>query len=166
MDTVSTICSHSRTSMSPCQRLTKARRLTLCKKKRGGDKRACIILPISLNRAPGLHILIDSSRQMRAVRISFSDSSSTRPTGYVSFKSPWKPERCGQGWGERIAFNTNRHNSKIHLRVADTVSNTKRRTLYQTRTNVDNVSLLQLALIGDSMANNFIDRTEPTDVQC
>jgi hypothetical protein len=47
--------------------------------------------PISRISAPGLQILIDSSRHFLAVRMSRSESSSIRPTGYVSFKSPWKP---------------------------------------------------------------------------
>jgi hypothetical protein len=50
-----------------------------------------MIFPISRISAPGLQILIDSSRHFLAVRISRSESSSIRPTGYVSFKSPWKP---------------------------------------------------------------------------
>lgn len=47
-----------------------------------------IILPISLNNAPGLHIAIALSRHSRDVRMSFADSSSIWPTGYVAFTSP------------------------------------------------------------------------------
>ena len=50
-----------------------------------------ITLPMSRKRAPGLQILMASSRHLRAVRITRNESSSTRPTGYVSFRSLWKP---------------------------------------------------------------------------
>lgn len=47
--------------------------------------------PKSRKSAPGLQILIASSRLSRVVRMSLFDSSSISPTGYVSFRSPWKP---------------------------------------------------------------------------
>ena len=50
-----------------------------------------MVFPRSRKRAPGLHCLMDSSRHLRAVRMSRCESSSTRPTGYVSFRSPWNP---------------------------------------------------------------------------
>ena len=50
-----------------------------------------IVLPRSRKSAPGLQSLIDSSRHLRAVRMSRCESSSTRPTGYVSLRSAWNP---------------------------------------------------------------------------
>ena len=50
-----------------------------------------ITFPISLQRAPGLQILIAASRHSRVTRISFSDSASIFPTGYVALRSLWKP---------------------------------------------------------------------------
>ena len=44
-------------------------------------------LPISRKSAPGLQILIASSRHLRVVRMSFFDSSSISPTGYVALRS-------------------------------------------------------------------------------
>lgn len=50
-----------------------------------------IVFPRSRKRKPGLQSLIASSKHSLAVRINFCESSSIRPTGYVSFTSPWKP---------------------------------------------------------------------------
>lgn len=47
--------------------------------------------PRSRKSAPGLQILIASSRASRVTLMSFFESSSIRPTGYVSFRSAWKP---------------------------------------------------------------------------
>lgn len=47
-----------------------------------------IALPRSRKRAPGLQSLMASSRLSRVVRMSFFDSSSISPTGYVSLRSP------------------------------------------------------------------------------
>lgn len=44
-------------------------------------------LPTSRKSAPGLQILIASSRHLRVVRMSFFDSSSISPTGYVALRS-------------------------------------------------------------------------------
>lgn len=57
-----------------------------------GTDSTCMIFPTSRMRAPGLQISIDLSRHSREVRISFADSSSILPTGYVPLTSPWKPE--------------------------------------------------------------------------
>ena len=48
---------------------------------------------MSRKSALGLQILMASSRHLRVVRMSRSESSSMRPTGYVSFRSLWKPLR-------------------------------------------------------------------------
>lgn len=50
--------------------------------------RTYMAFPRSRKRAPGLHSLMASSKLCRAARMSFLESSSTRPTGYVSFRSP------------------------------------------------------------------------------
>ena len=48
-----------------------------------------------------------ASRLSRVVRMSFSDSSSTRPTGYVSLRSAWTPG----GWVEHTGKNIERSQS-------------------------------------------------------
>lgn len=50
-----------------------------------------MVLPRSRKSAPGLQSLIEASRDLRAARMTRCESSSTRPTGYVSFRSAWKP---------------------------------------------------------------------------
>src|SRR5712672_1710978 len=54
-------------------------------------EKAYMALPKSRNKAPGLQSLIALSKHSRVVRMSFCDSSSIRPTGYVSLRSPWNP---------------------------------------------------------------------------
>lgn len=49
-------------------------------------------LPKSRNSVPGLQSLIALSKHSRVVRMSFCDSSSILPTGYVSLRSPWNPD--------------------------------------------------------------------------
>ena len=51
-------------------------------------------LPMSRKSAPGLQSLIASSRLWRDARMTRFESSSIRPTGYVSFRSPCMPG-CG-----------------------------------------------------------------------
>lgn len=55
-----------------------------------------IVFPISLNNAPGLHIAIAASNASLVVRINRFESSDISPTGYVAFKSAWKPKSSQQ----------------------------------------------------------------------
>jgi hypothetical protein len=113
--------------------------------------------PISRISAPGLQTLIDSSRHFLAVRISRSESSSIRPTGYVSFKSPWKPgiSNITPCW-ENDHTLSHHHSTTLRL-----VGNMKNRTSMRVvrRTYVNDVALLQLPLVGNSMTNYLVDRT-------
>jgi hypothetical protein len=90
INSVSSVCSDRRAAVCPSNRFTGNRHVSL---EARIDSQSCthMTFPISRISAPGLQTLIDSSRHFLAVRISRSESSSIRPTGYVSFKSPWKP---------------------------------------------------------------------------
>jgi hypothetical protein len=48
-------------------------------------------LPMSRQSAPGLHIAIAAYSASREAFITRIESLSTLPTGYVSFRSAWKP---------------------------------------------------------------------------
>lgn len=91
IDSVSSVCPDRRAAVRPSNRFTRD-----CGGRfvdpRGFYFRTHMTFPISRISAPGLQILIDSSRHFLAVRMSRCESSSIRPTGYVSFKSPWKPD--------------------------------------------------------------------------
>lgn len=89
IDAVPRIRSHGCTTIRTCNGFSNLLeisqrvmdKLSICK--------TCMTFPMSRNKAPGLHILIDSSKQLRAVRISFLESSSISPTGYVALRSAW-----------------------------------------------------------------------------
>ena len=113
--------------------------------------------PISRISAPGLQTLIESSRHFLAVRISRSESSSIRPTGYVSFKSPWKPgiSNIIPCWENDTQYLT------LIVQCYVFVGNMKNRTSLRLdkRTYVNDVAVLQLPLVGNSMTNYLVDRT-------
>ena len=90
INSVSSVCSYRRAAVCPSNRFTGNCHVSL---EARIDSQSCthMTFPISRISAPGLQTLIDSSRHFLAVRISRSESSSICPTGYVSFKSPWKP---------------------------------------------------------------------------
>lgn len=113
--------------------------------------------PISRISAPGLQILIDSSRHFLAVRISRSESSSIRPTGYVSFKSPWKPGISDIN--PRSENDTHSLTVIVQRYVLREIMKNETSMRLVRRTYIDDVALLQLPLVGDPMTNYLVDRT-------
>lgn len=81
MNTVSAIRSHSRTSVRSGKWFSENRDRVRPRAEGSIFRFTYIVFPMSLNNAPGLQILIASSKHCRAVRIRLRDSSSTRPTG-------------------------------------------------------------------------------------
>jgi hypothetical protein len=111
-------------------------------------------LPMSRQSAPGLHIAIAAYSASREAFITRTESLSTLPTGYVSFRSAWKPGARSVGCpggqpGPRTVM------EYANVCAAHKHSTTAREL--RTRTNVDDVTLDELPLVGDPVADDFID---------
>lgn len=82
IDAVTGIGTDNCTPICTCNRLSLNERQALDQnQKKITGKAAHITLPMSRSKAPGLHILMASSRDSRVVRISLAESSSISPTG-------------------------------------------------------------------------------------
>lgn len=125
-----------------------------------------IVLPRSRKSVPGLHSLMASSRQWRAVRMSFFWSSSTRPTGYVSFTSPWKPAQLFNIDSQilRTRPHTVIENRDICEKMK--MSNFNVLVSWASHTDIHNLAFLKLTLIGNTMTNNFIYWTAWHSLRC
>ena len=79
VNAVASVSSYNGTPVRTGNWLSEHETVEMRLRKRG--EQTHMTFPMSLNKAPGLHNLMASSRQSRVVRINFRDSSSTLPTG-------------------------------------------------------------------------------------
>ena len=79
MDTVGDDGPHDGVSVRSCDGFTTM--VVIRSTEESRNKETNMTLPISRKSAPGLQILMASSRHSRVVRMSFLDSSSISPTG-------------------------------------------------------------------------------------
>ncbi len=95
MDAMAGVVTHDRAPILPCNGFAKQERsdegLIRAKGRVEDSRNTHITFPMSRKSTPGLQIAIAASRASLVVRINFLESSSISPTGYVAFRSPWKP---------------------------------------------------------------------------
>lgn len=95
IDAMAGVVAHDRAAILFRNGFTKHERsdewLIRAKLREQGARNTHITFPMSRKGTPGLQIAIAASRASLVVRINFLDSSSISPTGYVAFRSPWKP---------------------------------------------------------------------------